>query len=74
MYQAQISQNGQPVTNALLIHAVAMMLGCSPKREAVDTEQGIWLLDIREEAAEMIERDGGMDATIATCRVVIDLP
>ena len=72
-YDANGQIKGGEITDQATADQVSQSLAVQPA-EAVDAEQGIWLLDIREEAAEMIERDGGMDATIATCRVVIDLP
>ena len=76
MYQAAIRDQftGEPVTDTRLIHAVAMSLGCSPKREEVDAELGIWLLDLNEGAEQILERDGEIDAIIATCHVTIETP
>lgn len=75
MYQAQITktETGAPVA-AAAAHFMSHMLGGSGRAEAVDAEQGIWLIDIDSTNEEILEREGYLTAALVGYIVEIEMP
>jgi hypothetical protein len=61
MYQAQITktETGTPAT-AAIAHFMSHTLGGSGRAEAVDAEQGIWLIDVDDLTAARVEAHGDL--------------
>ena len=73
MYQAQITKNGTPVTDQATADRISQSLAVHAA-EAVDTEQGIWLVDLGHADEARLEQDGYITIEIGGCTVEIDLP
>lgn len=74
MYQAQITSNldGQPA-GASAAKTISHMLG-GYDAEAVDTEQGIWLVSLDSYNESRLEQDGYLGISISGYTVEIEMP
>ena len=73
MYQAQITKNAQPVTDQATADQISQSLAVRAA-EAVDTEQGIWLVDLGHADETRLEQDGYLTIQVGGYTVEIDLP
>lgn len=73
MYQAQITKNAQPVTDQATADQISRSLAVQPA-EAIDAEQGIWLVDLGYADETRLEHDGYLTIQIDGYTVEIDLP
>lgn len=75
MYQVQITKNetGAPVSRQTTANTVAIHLGLQ-FAEAVDAEQGIWLVTLDADRAARLERDGYLTEQILRYTVEIEMP
>lgn len=73
MYQAQITKNAQPVTDQATADQVSQSLAVRAA-EAVDAEQGTWLVDLGYADQARLEQDGYLTIQIDGYTVEIDLP
>ena len=72
MYQAQITKNGQPVTNTHAIDFIASVLGNGTYE--YDREMGCWMVDLNRYREERLERDGFLSMRLGWYAIEIDLP
>ena len=73
MYQAQITKNSTPVTDQATADQISQSLAVKPA-EAIDAEQGIWLVDLGYTDETRLENDGYLTIQIDGYTVEIDLP
>ena len=75
MYQAQITdtKTGAPVTDQATADQISQSLAVRAA-EAVDAEQGIWLVDLGHADETRLEQDGYLTIQIDGYTVEIDLP
>ena len=73
MYQAQITKDGQPVTDQATADQVSQSLAVRAA-EAIDAEQGIWLVDLGYADQARLEQDGYLTIQIDGYTVEVDLP
>lgn len=73
MYQAQITKTGQPITDQATADQISQSLAVKPA-EAVDTEQGIWLVDLGYADEARLEQNGYLALEVGGYTIEIDLP